>query len=176
MISRYIDKYSQIIAHQLAPRYIKFPETDEELNETQRRFEARRGFPSTVGVLDCTHVVMSSANRNQEIALLDRHRNHSINVQIVCDSRLYISNVNARYPGSTHDMFIFNASHLKNRLETRYASHPNQNLWLLGTCFSSQRIKHTCIFYYSLGNLLFNRGLRLHTSAVLNDTHSSWPR
>lgn len=132
MVSRYIDKYSRIIVQHFAPKYIRFPQTDAEIDETKRLFQARHGFPDIIGVLDGTHLEMSGCNRHEEIPLVNRHHTHSVNAQIVCDSRLYITNVNARFPGGTHDNFIFNSSHLKARLERRYAANPNDNFWLLG--------------------------------------------
>lgn len=135
MMSKYIDKYTIIIAENLAPKYIQFPETQAEIEATQHGFEESYGFPDIIGVLDCSHVNMAAASRNQAAALRNRKGNYSVNAQIVCDSRLYISSVNARYPGSTHDAFIFNSSALKDRLQWRYAQNPNAHFWLLGMAF-----------------------------------------
>ncbi len=41
----------------------------------------------------------------------------SINVQVVCDEKAHITNIVARWPGSTHDSRIFDNSHLCALLE-----------------------------------------------------------
>ena len=48
--------------------------------------------------------------------------------QIVCDAKLIIRNLVARWPGATHDSFMFGASAIHDELE-RGEFHGN---WLLG--------------------------------------------
>lgn len=40
--------------------------------------------------------------------------------------------VNARYPGSTHDSFIWNNSNAKNCMVNLYQRYPDKNVHLLG--------------------------------------------
>lgn len=53
----------------------------------------------------------------------------SVNAQFVCDAKLRILDVVARWPGSTHDSTIFNSSRLKQRFE----NNRFQNVVILGT-------------------------------------------
>ncbi|KAG8177441.1 hypothetical protein JTE90_008625 [Oedothorax gibbosus] len=53
----------------------------------------------------------------QSFIYVNRKSSFSINVQLICDTDMYILNVNARYPGSTHDAFIWRHSAVKNALE-----------------------------------------------------------
>ena len=41
---------------------------------------------------------------------------YSINVQAVCDSDAFITNIVARWPGSTHDSRIFENSNITDKL------------------------------------------------------------
>lgn len=44
MISRYIEKFSDIIANQLSRIYVRFPQR-EEIDEKKRAFHLQYGFP-----------------------------------------------------------------------------------------------------------------------------------
>ncbi len=57
-----------------------------------------------VGVIDCTHVRLKAPSMN-DYEFINRKNYHS-NVQIICDAKLSILNMVARWPGGTHDSFI----------------------------------------------------------------------
>ncbi|XP_071496784.1 putative nuclease HARBI1 [Diadema antillarum] len=82
---------------------IKFPETMAEVRAAQIGFYKLAGFPNVVGAIDCTHVELHG---DDEYVFVSRKGKHSINVQIVCDWKYKITNVVARWPGSTHDSRI----------------------------------------------------------------------
>ena len=42
---------------------------------------------------------------------------HSLNVQVICDADMLLTNVVARWPGSTHDSFILRHSSVGRRLD-----------------------------------------------------------
>ena len=50
------------------------------------------------------------------MAFVNRKQFYSINVQVVCDSDAFISNIVARWPGSTHDSRIFENSNTADKL------------------------------------------------------------
>lgn len=124
MVCRYIQKYTEICSRHLAPYFIKFPQTQAEIDETHRLFENQYNVPGVLSIVDGTHVAISGMLRDDEHAYVNRKGFHSINVQIACDARMIITNINARYPGSTHDSFIFLASRLYAFLRNLYEQHP----------------------------------------------------
>lgn len=67
-------------------------------------------FPKVLGAVDCTHVKIISPGGNHAETFRNRKGYMSINVQVICDARLIISDIVARWPGSTHDERIFSAS------------------------------------------------------------------
>nr|CAI5828342.1 unnamed protein product [Callosobruchus analis] len=50
---------------------------------------------------------------------------------MICDYDLKILNVNAQYPGATHDSFIWSQSAVKQHLEAAY-NEGDRNMWLIG--------------------------------------------
>lgn len=142
MVSRYIAKYSEIITTHLAPRYTRFPQSVIEINTTKQKFMLKYNFPGILGVIDGTHVSISALPKAIERAFVNRKGTHSINVQIVCNSDMVITNINARYPGSTHDSFVYNNSQVYTFLENLYHERPNEWNWLIG----ETNKKNSCIF------------------------------
>ena len=59
---------------------------------------------------------------------MNRKYFHSINIQGVCDAELKFLNIIAKWPGSTHDSFIWNNCALKEMFEDGTISDG----WLLG--------------------------------------------
>uniref|UniRef100_A0A3B4T4Q7 Putative nuclease HARBI1 n=1 Tax=Seriola dumerili TaxID=41447 RepID=A0A3B4T4Q7_SERDU len=91
-------------------RYIQFPR-----------------FPKIIGAIDCTHVQLVPPSDREHI-YRNRKHTHSLNVQVVCDSKGIITNVVAKFPGSVHDSFILkNSALFSNLRDGEYGDG-----WLLG--------------------------------------------
>ncbi|XP_035221284.1 putative nuclease HARBI1 [Stegodyphus dumicola] len=65
-----------------------------------------------------------------EHIFVNRHCSHSINVQMICDANQKIISCNAKFPGSTHDAFIWRTSAVR-RIMQEISSAENTT-WLLG--------------------------------------------
>ncbi|XP_008178347.1 putative nuclease HARBI1 [Acyrthosiphon pisum] len=98
--------------------WVKFPKNVNELTDIRNGFYRDTGFPGVIGCIDCAHVAITppssnlnlDENQHPEYIYVNRKGYHSINVQLICDSKLKILNVNALFPGSTHDIHVWNNS------------------------------------------------------------------
>lgn len=114
--SRIVRSVSGAIAA-LAPDFIRFPHTHNELETLKLNFYNIAKFPRVIGAIDCTHVRIQSPGGNQAETFRNRKGYFSLNVQVVSDDNLKIQNVVARWPGSCHDSTIFANSRLKAQFE-----------------------------------------------------------
>ncbi|CAH0730250.1 unnamed protein product, partial [Brenthis ino] len=81
-----------------------------------------------IGAIDCTHVQIKSPDGPDAENYRNRKLIFSVNVQVICDAKMYITNIVARWPGSSHDSHIFNSSVIKGRLE----DGDFNGYWLIG--------------------------------------------
>ncbi|XP_063920898.1 putative nuclease HARBI1 [Zophobas morio] len=121
---------------QILNNWIHFPANREELQQLRLRFFQKHHLPGIVGCIDCTHVaivrpVIHDALYPEHI-YVNRKQYHSINVQLVCDENLKILNVNARFPGSSHDAYIWRQSAMSHVMEQIYRQDPEDTYFLAG--------------------------------------------
>lgn len=105
---------------------ITFPHTIGELNTIRSSFYSKFGFPGVFGAIDCTHITIFPPAKDIEYVYVNRKGYHSINTQLICNSNLKILSVNARYPGSTHDSFIWNNCNVLPIVKELHQLFPNQ--------------------------------------------------
>ncbi|XP_061595551.1 putative nuclease HARBI1 [Cololabis saira] len=111
----------------MSSRYIGFPYTVGEQANIKRQFAAMAGFPNVIGAIDCTHIAIRAPTEN-EFVYVNRKNVHTINVQVTCETNMVLTNIVARWPGSTHDAFILTHSSIGRRLQAGAA----RDGWLLG--------------------------------------------
>lgn len=114
-VSRVVYKVSKEIA-KLARRYIFMPNA-ENLREVKAQFCNIAGFPNVIGCIDGSHIPIQSPGGEQAELFRNRKGFFSINVQVVCDAKLYIRDIDARWHGSTHDSTIYHNSFIRARLD-----------------------------------------------------------
>ncbi|KAJ8954814.1 hypothetical protein NQ317_009290 [Molorchus minor] len=111
--SRIIRKVSEAIAT-LRPQYIRMP-LQREIIHTQNEFYQISRFPRVIGCVDGTHIkIQSPGGEDGEVF---RNRKGYFSFFVICDSKLNIIDIVARWPGSAHDMTIFNNSYIRARFE-----------------------------------------------------------
>ncbi|XP_064476188.1 putative nuclease HARBI1 [Ornithodoros turicata] len=113
----------------LVQRWIKFPVDAATIWGIKDDFYETYRFPGIIGAIDCTHVPIV-APATDEFLYVNRKGYHSMNVQLICTSELEILNVKAKYPGSTHDSFIWRNSAVREALASNRI--PSSNSWLIG--------------------------------------------
>lgn len=108
-VSRIIKRVSEAIAS-LLPQYVRFPLTNEGIQRSKTEFYQKASFPNVIGAIDCTHVRIQSPGGVDAEVFRNRKGYFSINVQAICNARMEIIDLVARWPGSAHDATIFNSS------------------------------------------------------------------
>nr|CAH7756736.1 unnamed protein product [Callosobruchus chinensis] len=127
-MSKAIQEVTSAIMNAMAEQWVRFPRTDGDKNDIKEKFMEATHFPGVIGAVDCTHVEIAQPPV-EEHNYINRKGYHSKNIQIICDYELRIVNINARFPGATHDAFIWrNSCHNDNRLIIL----GDRTSWLLG--------------------------------------------
>ncbi|KAG0726515.1 putative nuclease HARBI1 [Chionoecetes opilio] len=92
-VSRVITQTIEALATpDIVRQFIDFPTTREAVDRNMQEFQRMHGFPTVVGAIDGTHVRIIAPAQNEEI-YVNRHRYHSINVQVVCDAKYRLIDV-----------------------------------------------------------------------------------
>lgn len=107
------------VTHEIAllrNRYITMP-NNEQRNSVCSEFFKINGFPNVCGAIDCIHVRIQSPGGDSAEVFRNREDWFSINVQIICDSKLRIMDIVARHPGSCRERYIFNNSLIRTKFE-----------------------------------------------------------
>ena len=116
---------------QRTSEYIHFPTTNAEITRIKQDFFDICNFPNVIGTIDCTHIPTVPPSLHEHV-YRNRKHTYSMNVQVVCDADMLITNVVAKFPGSVHDSFIFRNSAIYQRL----CNQAFGETWLLGKhCF-----------------------------------------
>lgn len=88
------------------------------------------GFPKVLGCIDGTHIALKVAKEDQHV-YRNRKGYDSLNVQAICNASNEITQLTVKWPGSTHDSFMWRNCDLADKFEA--GDMPEG--WLLGTYF-----------------------------------------
>lgn len=126
VVARCVTSISTIIATKLMDDFIRFPQTLDEVKDLHDLLQSHTDFPGAFAIVDASQIALAALLSAIEYAFLNRKGFHSLNTQFVVDVTLRILNVNARYPGSTHDALIWRSS-LVNSCLKRMADHEGRD-------------------------------------------------
>jgi nuclease HARBI1 len=88
---------------------ISFPQQREQIEDAKQRWAAVRGFPSTIGAIDCTHVRIDKPKVHGD-EYINRKGYPSLNVQATVNEKYMFTSIDVGWPGSVHDNRIFKNS------------------------------------------------------------------
>lgn len=126
-VSRIIDQCLNFTLG-LAPSIITFPNSLAHFNSVKQSFYDRSRFPNILGLVDGTQIPILAPRENEPIYVC-RKQFHSINTQVICGPDYRFFDVVAKWPGSTHDSFIYTNCAARQRLNRGDFGDG----WLLGT-------------------------------------------
>ena len=102
-------------------RFVKFPFTDEEKNGNKLKFFHIEGFPSCILSIDGFHVRICTPFEDEN-SFVCRKGYHSINCQTMSDADMKFADFVVRWPGCTHDSFIFRSSEVHDYLRDNHTT------------------------------------------------------
>lgn len=108
-VSRILERFCNTVVEKYLKQCITFPETQEEIQRVKDDFNEKYGIPNVIGCIDCTHVNIKAPSVNEHL-FVNRHQEHSINVQAIVNANMEFTDVVAKFPGGAHDSFIFRQS------------------------------------------------------------------
>ncbi|XP_053604215.1 putative nuclease HARBI1 [Plodia interpunctella] len=114
--SRIVKRVSQAIVS-LRREFIRFPDTEVEQHIVKEEFYRIARFPNVLGCIDCTHIKIQSPGGDDAELFRNRKSYMSINMQTISTAKLLITDVVARWPGSTHDSTIYQNSQRYTKFE-----------------------------------------------------------
>ena len=153
-VSRCVTAVSEALTL-IAPACIKFPNKFRQ-RVIQEYFLEKYAFPLVFGCIDGSHVAIVAPSANEDV-YVNRKGFHSINVQAICDHEFRFINAVVKWPGCTHDAFIWRQSGIHRKVAN--AEIETVNGWILGD--SVYRLPHilmTPITYPTIpGERRYNR-------------------
>ena len=118
------------IVRHLMDEFIKFP-IGQKAQAVMEAFEGKKGFPGVMGAIDGTHIPIKAPKNNHE-QYINRKGFFSVQLQVICDPDLFITDVFCGYPGSVHDARVFRNSPICPEVEVNADNYFPGNSHILG--------------------------------------------
>uniref|UniRef100_A0A0A1WVH7 Putative nuclease HARBI1 n=1 Tax=Zeugodacus cucurbitae TaxID=28588 RepID=A0A0A1WVH7_ZEUCU len=123
-----LEEVLNCLEYRLCSRWISNYMTDSEELESKTFFFVKSKIPGVTMAVDGTHIKIMAPKGDKHL-YYNRKGFSSLNVMIVCDHKMQIRYVCAKYPGSSHDSHIWDLSDMKSISATNYR-RGNANLIL----------------------------------------------
>ncbi|KAG7270760.1 LOW QUALITY PROTEIN: hypothetical protein CRUP_018683 [Coryphaenoides rupestris] len=105
-----VHRVSSVLAS-LVNQFVKFPTNPEQIKQIKFKFYEMGKMPNTIGT------ALMSTSKQREWEFVNRKGRHSINVQLVGNADLIITNCVVKWPGLVHDARILRESHISRNLQ-----------------------------------------------------------
>ncbi|XP_067838419.1 putative nuclease HARBI1 [Heptranchias perlo] len=89
--------------YEIRNRFITFPLDRDKQNERAQGLARIADFSMVQGAIDCTHIVLRAPHINSAVF---------VHMQLVCNHTYRIMEVDALYPGSSHNAFVMQQSNM----------------------------------------------------------------
>ena len=106
-----VKQVCEVLAGILLPRYIFFPQNQQEVQDQIDGFRDRAGFPQVVAALDGCHVPIIALLQSPE-DYVNRKRFHTVTLQGLVDSNYRFVDIFVGWPAKVHDARVFKNSPL----------------------------------------------------------------
>ncbi|XP_035794891.1 LOW QUALITY PROTEIN: putative nuclease HARBI1, partial [Anopheles albimanus] len=131
MVSKVLTEFVTIMESKICPIWIRSKMTQAEKRDARRAFYEKSGIPSVIQAIDGTHIKIIAPAPNIRHLYCNRKGWFSLNTLIACDHEWVIRFIDARYPGSNHDSFIWSVSDMRQSFINVY-ERGERNSFVLG--------------------------------------------
>ncbi|XP_036320397.1 putative nuclease HARBI1 [Rhagoletis pomonella] len=125
VLKEVLEIFQTVICHE----WINMQMTEDEKQRARHFFFRKSRITGIIGCVDGTHVGIVAPNRLKH-QYLNRKGFYSLNAMIACDHNMVIRYVDGRFPGSTHDSFLWGNSELKEILQRMYCNGERSSVYL----------------------------------------------
>ena len=145
------------IVRHLMDEFIKIP-SGQKAQEVMEAFEEKKGYLGVIGAIDGTHIPIKAPKQNLE-HYINRKGFFSVQLQVICDPDLFITDVFCGYPCSVHDARVFRHSLICREVEVNPdncfpgnshilgdVAYPFKRIWPLYVLFSLSILYLTIVF------------------------------
>ena len=117
------------IVRHLMDEFITIP-TGQKAQAVMGAFEEKRSFPGVLGAIDGTHIPIKAPSHNRE-QYINCKGFFSVQLQVIWDPDLFITDVFCGYPGSVHDARVFCNSLICREVEVNTDNYfpRNSHIW-----------------------------------------------
>lgn len=112
--SRIIRTSSLVLASKVN-EYVSFPDLQHEYLKVIQGFYEINNFPGVIGAIDGTQVGIKAPSENENTYFC-RKNFYSLNIQVIVDHQYQFTDAVIKWPGSTHDSFIWQNSGIREKL------------------------------------------------------------
>jgi hypothetical protein len=118
-----VHEFCSVLVNTFFHRFIKFPATDKEINDTMNDYYIGSGYPMCIGSLDGTHIAIKPP-LGFKTDYFNYKKYHSVIMLAVVNSSLLFTYVNVGAPGCCNDSSVFFRSSIADLIQLPiYADH-----------------------------------------------------